>query len=170
MNVRQSPIILGEADERPDCSNPAAVNKVIAELIGQAQRSILVLANTLDLPGFKSADMEARLSKFVTLHPQNRARFLIEDEVYFVRHNPRLIELCRRFSTYLQVRRLAPDYWPPEELIIVADEIGYLKRSTTQPPILAHMNSPAEARPLARRVKDLWEYGEYLPELHPLGL
>lgn len=163
-------LVLGETKGHLDCATPERANAVIAELIGQAQRSIMLLAATLEMPVFMSRDTETRLAQFVSRHPQNRAKFLIGDEVLFVRHNPRLVELCRRFPTYLQVRLLTPEYLPPDEMFVVADGVGYFRKSAGKPPIRAHLNSRAEAQPLASRFKELWEFGGYVSELHPLGL
>lgn len=163
-------LVLGETEGYVDCATPERANAVIAELIGQAQRSIMLLAPTLDMPVFNSPVTETRLAQFVSHHPQNRAKILIGDEMLFIRHNPRLVELCRKFTTYLQVRLLTPEYLPPDEMFVVADGVGYFRKSVGNQPFRAHLNSRAEAQPLARRFKELWEFGGYVSELHPVGL
>ncbi|MDH3690184.1 MAG: hypothetical protein OEU36_11970 [Gammaproteobacteria bacterium] len=163
-------LVLGKTDEYIDCSEPVAANAVIAELIRQAQHTIMLLAPVLDMPVFNSAETATRLANFVAQNPRNRAQFLLGDEMLFIRHSPRLVELFRKFSTFLQVRMLTSEYLHTEEMFLVVDEIGYFRQSAGRPPIVAHMNSRAQSRQLVRRFNELWEFGEHLRELHPLGL
>ena len=148
-----------------------ALREAIAALLEQAHRDILVFGSDLDGYYFNTARVADALGRFIARHHENRARFLVEHGQQVIRDNARLIALARRFADAVQLRRVSEDHAGLSELFIVVDsrvclyqqDAGRIDRPVTRRP-------RREAALLARRFRTMWDLGEPLAEIKPVGL
>ncbi len=143
----------------------------LQSLLAQARRRIDCYAPRLDLPVFASSAAAETLAHFVVASRQNRIRLLIGDERWFLRHNPRLVELARRFPSFMEVRRPPEELEMPDECFVVVDDAAHFQQPKLDDPrcILITGDRRGAAR-LQRRFDAEWELGEPLAELFTTGL
>jgi hypothetical protein len=83
----------------------------------------------------------------------------------------RVIDLARKFSSYVKVRKLPPEYSDSAEVFIVADlEHCLYLQSAGSFPARYSRHSPGQARQLDHRFRKLWERSVQIAGLHPVGL
>lgn len=163
--------------DRPDDNNeqaissPAHVDTAVGELCTQARHYINVRSPRLDFSFFRSPDLLQSLTPLITADQRNHIHVLIDDEVHFLSFNARLIELARKFTSYVTVRKLLPEYSESGEIFIVTDRDSYLyMKSANSYPASLGCKSPRRARQLENRFEQLWERGERIADLSTVGL
>jgi hypothetical protein len=167
----ESDHVLGERDETLHLESVEQIRQAVIELASQAQRQLIVFAPIPDPLLFNRAELADHLANLATGHARNRARFLIEDTDRFLADNGRVVDVCRRLSSFIQARRPGKDYSHIPEMFLVADNTGYLHRpQLDQRTHLANFNAPRKAKALSHRFNEMWERSEPIPGLHVLGL
>ncbi len=163
--------------DRPDDDNeqaltsPAQVDAAVSELCSQAKHYIHVRSPRLEFSFFKSADLLHSLTPLITADQRNHIHVLIDDDIHFLSSNARLIELARKFTSYVTVRKLPPEYSESGEIFIVTGKDSYLyMKSASSYPASLGSNSPRRVRQLDNRFEQLWERGERIAALYTLGL
>lgn len=169
--TEEIPLVLGKTDRVIHCSNHQQAEPVISALILQATRSIAVWAPSLDPRVYNSSTINDALAHFAAAHHRNRATILIDDIKTSARQNPRLVSVCRRFTTFIQLKRYPDDYPPMEDYFVVVDQKGYYHQPQwTVPSGIACMYDRRKATQLHRHFQQHWEVGESPSELFTAGL
>jgi len=152
-------------------TSPAQVDGAIRDMFRQAGHTLYIRAPRLDFPFFNSKDLLPSITDLIRGDQRNHLYFLIDDDTHFLNTNSRVIELARKFSSYVSVHKLPEEYADTAEVYIVADQDCYLRMASqhTYPATVAS-GMPARARQLEYRFKQLWEKSERIPELFTLGL
>ena len=162
--TEEIPFVLGNSDQVIRCTNRQQAEPVISALILQATRNIAVWAPSLDPGVYNSFAINDALAHFAAAHHRNRATILIDNIKTSIRQNPRLISVCRRFSTFIQVKRYPADYPPLEDYFVVVDQVGYyLQPQWAVPSGIACMHDRRKATQLQRRFQQHWQIGESPP-------
>jgi len=144
---------------------------IIASLVANARREIKVFAPILDPFYFNTRAMEQSLIGFALVHPHNRARILIEDIPALLLTQARLIELRRRLSDRIEIRRVADDAVGLREFFVIVDGRGYFHQIDYEGrESSAEFEAAGEAALLARRFDELWEGSVRIPDLQTTGL
>ena len=147
------------------------IDFVIRRYFELARRRLVLRAVRLEFAVFYSAELAAAIGAFIRAQTRNQLLLLLEDDVHFLRQHPRLIELARRYSSYITVRRVTPDYVEGQELYLVADEVAWLRQPRIdRKQLTANPNGGAVARRLARQFAEVWEHSDAMPEIFTLGL
>lgn len=98
-----------------------ALRTAAAALLQHAGREVRLAAPYLDPTIFNTGSVADALSNFVTRHPRNRARILIEDINQVIRDNGRLVGLVRRLADSIELREVEENERGARDLYLVAD-------------------------------------------------
>jgi hypothetical protein len=148
-----------------------SLRRGVLDLILQARHELLICSPALDTGLFNSAGLSDALTRFVAGHAQNRARIVVEDTEHMLVTCTRLVELARRLSDLLQIRRLGEAHHGMKELFLVADRESCLRQQDIrQVDATLDIGAPRLAAPLARRFDEIWEASEPVPGLHGFRL
>jgi hypothetical protein len=169
MNEQNNPETAGREHRHPQTRE--TLRAAMLELVGTARHQLDVVAPALDAAVWNSTAMGEALGHFVTGHARNRARFVVEDTEHMLVTCTRLVELARRFSELLQIRRLGEAHHGLAEMFMLADRENCL----IQPEISVidatyDVGAPRLAAPCRRRFDTLWEAAEPVPGLHGFRL
>ena len=160
-----------ERTDRLHVQSREEARKLAGDLLERARRKILVFAPALYGDFFNTAHAAGTLASFAAAHRNNIARFLVEDVDYSLHHNSRVVELCRRFTDFIRMRRLNEDDTGLQEMFLVVDGTAYLHQAHVDKyDYRVAFSAPREARQLARRHERMWERSLAIPAIHPLGL
>ena len=152
-------------------TSPVQVDDAVKNLFRRSKHYLYIRAPRLDFPFFKSKDLLPSITDLIRRDPRNHLNFLIDDEFHFLNTSTRLIELARKFSSYVKIHKLPEEYADTAEVFIVADPDCYLHMASQhQYPATVGFDMPARTRQLEYRFKQLWERSERIPELFTLGL
>jgi len=162
---------LGIAPDSLSPANRSETVAIITALIEQAQHQLLVMADSLDPLLFDNQSVSAALQSYVARRPRQPARWLIEDGASLPRHAPRLVEMCRRFGSFIKIHQPAEEEGHEAELFIVADDCGYLLQPFTgQPLFKASFHSSVDAARLKQRFEERWQRSMPVAEIRVAGL
>ncbi|MFQ5994269.1 MAG: hypothetical protein ACE5K1_04180 [Acidiferrobacterales bacterium] len=159
------------SSERLHLHTRTEVQDLVAHLLKQAKRRICVFAPMLPPDLFNSVQNAKALAHFAATHRSNRALFLVEDGEKSVQHNGRVVEMCRRLSDFIEMRRIVEEEIGLQQLWVIVDDSSYLhQRHLDKQDYIARFEAKSEARSLLDQFERLWERSQPIHEIHPLGL
>lgn len=169
MNNMNSSDAEEKAHKHPETRD--SLRRGVLEVILQARHELLICSPALDAILFNSAALGDALTRFLAGHAQNRARIVVEDTEHMLVSCTRLVELARRLSDLLQIRRLGEAHHGMTELFVVADRESCLRQQDTgRVDATLDIAAPRLAVPLARRFDEIWDASEPVPGLHGFRL
>lgn len=148
-----------------------ALRNAAVDLVTGARREVLICSPMLEASLYNRADLSHALGQLIARRAGNRIRILVEDAEHMLLTDVRLVDLARRFSDLILIRRLGELHLGMTEMFIVADGKSCLhQRDLTTVDATCDFHSTQRAEPLARRFDTLWAASEPLPGLHPFRL
>lgn len=165
---------------QPDPEQPAfcALGKMVARfesaeeasshllaLLSHAKRTLNVCSPDFEPWLYNNSSVQQACVQFLLAHPRNRLRVLLKDSSRAVTQGHRLINLARRMSSNMQIRKLHPDY-PVQGAFLLTDEHSALVRP--EPDRFAGYalyQSPARTRQLQRQFDVAWDHSLSDPDL-----
>lgn len=141
------------------------------DLIASARHEVLICAPMLDAAFFNRSDLAQGLGQFIARRAGNRMRIVVEDTEHMLQANVRLVELTRRFSDLILIRRLGEQHHGLAEMFIVVDKASSLHQSDiASVEATCDFYTPSLADPLARRFEAYWDASAPVVGLHPFRL
>lgn len=139
---------------------------VALELAQQSRRHLRVLSHTLDHELFDRDDFADAISQLARRSRYSEIRLLVVEVKPIIERGHRLLELCRRLSTTLQIRRADCEPETIKENFVVADDRGVLCYALREPEkAWADFNNRPLAEDYAAQFDELWHRGINDPEL-----
>ena len=125
----------------------------------------------LDPAIYNRAALTDALGHFIARRASNRIRLVVENTEHMLLAGVRLVELTRRFSDMILIRRLGEPHRGLAEMFLVADGESCLhQRDIAAIDATLDFHAPHLATPLARRFEAIWAASEPAPGLHPFRL
>jgi hypothetical protein len=173
--------MMDTASDKPAGDKPAPTHRLVRDrdeirntltaLAQSAAREIMIFTPHLDGYLFNSGRFARALASFAARHRHNRARILVEDTEQALRDNDRVIELCRRLSDFIELRRVGEEHLGLREMFVVVDQRSCLyQQDLAKPDTVVHTQNVREALLLARRFNALWDRSDPIPALRTAGL
>jgi hypothetical protein len=169
MNEQSKPVEPGPVHSHPDTRETLRAAQL--ELVRSARHELRIVTPALDAAAFNGSAMAEALGRFIAGHRRNRARVVVEDTEHMLQTCTRFVELARRFSDLLIVRRLGEPHHGLREMFMVADHDSCLY----QPDVALvdatlDLHIPKEAGALGQRFEEIWASAEPAPGLHHFRL
>lgn len=141
------------------------------ELIGAARADLAIAAPALDASLFSGSDLGSAIAHFLTRRAANRVRIVVEDTEHMLATSTRIVELARRLSDKLFIRRLGEVHHGMDEMFMVADRKACLAQHDVHViDATLDIGTPRLAAPFALRFEELWDAAEPVPGLHSFRL
>jgi hypothetical protein len=139
----------------------------VIDLIAQARRELVICSPALDPALYNRAVLTEALGHFIAQKGYCRLRIVVEDTEQLLLDNVRLVELTRRYSDIILIRRLGELHHGLAEMIIVADsESCFRQQDVATIDATLDLHVPHLSIPLARRFESIWAASEPVPGLH----
>lgn len=142
-----------------------------AQLAANARRSLALFTRDLeqaiyDTEGFLNAVRQLALrSRYA------RIRIVVIDSTPAIKGGHRLIELARKLSSYIELRRPSEEHAKLSDTFLISDDTGLLYRPVaSRYEGFADPQNAFEARARLHGFDDIWEQAESEPEFRRLGL
>lgn len=160
--------MLGNDAGRFIVNNRAAVALEIAR---QSRRHLRLLSHTLDHELFDNDDFASAISQLARASRCSEIRLLVIDVKPIVERGHRLLDLCRRLSTTLHIRRADCEPEDIKENFIVADDRAVLCYALREPEkAWADFNNRPLAEDYTAQFDELWHRSINDPELRLLHI
>ena len=110
--------------------------------------------------------MQDACTQFLLASPKNRLRILVRDVGRPVRQGHRLLNLARRITSNLHIRRVNPDQPCDESAYLLADDRGLLLREQPEQYAgYALYNDPGRVRQRQAQFDQAWDISLSDPDL-----
>ena len=140
-------------------------------LARQAHRRLDILTPDLEAPVYNSSDFVEALTRLALGSPHARIRILTLDLERAIKEGHRLIEFCRRLSSYAEIRLAHEDDRDDPRAFVLADDAGLLyRRLSSRFEGFVDFSNPAEVRQLRAPFDEAWERASPDSELRRLHL
>lgn len=140
-------------------------------LAAQAQRTLLLHTEDLEPAIYDEAAFLDAVSRLARTHGQSRIWILLHDARKVVQHGHRLIEIARRLSSAIQLRRPGPQYRNFHDSLLLADGCGYLHRPiASRYEGTANFHDPGKVADWEKYFMEVWERSEPDEEIRRLYL
>lgn len=163
--------ILGETPGPLRLPDPNAIRAAASHMIHQATREGWIFSHDLDAPLYDNHDFLEGIRRLALRGPHVPVRVLLFDAEPAVRKGHRLIELARRLTSRIQIRRIPPELNRHTEAFLLADGRGYVLRPRADVYAgTADFDAPLEARRLRELFDNIWALSDIHQELRRLSL
>ncbi|MDB6062283.1 MAG: hypothetical protein JWM78_2386 [Verrucomicrobiaceae bacterium] len=160
--------VLGEDSERFAVNNRA---EIALDLTQQCHRQLRLLSNTLDPELYNSSAFADALSQLARRSRYSEIRILVLDAHAIVERGHKLVELQRRISSTIHLRRADCEPATIKENFLIADNRGLLCYSLKEPEkAWADYNNLPLAEDYSAQFDELWHRSIDDPELRLLSL
>jgi len=169
--VNMAELQLGVTDLEYELETQHEARTAAQALAAQAQHTLLLHTENLEPAVYDDSVFLEAISRLARAHGHARIWILVQDSRKAVLHGHRLIEVARRLSSSIQLRRPAPQYLGFHEALLLADGCGYLHR-----PIAGrfegtvNFHDPGKVADWGKYFMEVWERSEPDAELRHLHL
>lgn len=160
LGVNSDDIILDSSED-----NRAAA----LELVTQARRSLDIFSRDLEPRIYDNAEFADAVRALAIDTRDMHVRILVIDPDFVIKNGHRLIELSRRLTSHMEIRKVHEDYCNNPEAFLVVDRRGVLHRKlASRYEAIVNFNHPRQAADLTAQFKEIWERSKQLMDFKRL--
>ncbi len=162
---------LGRASEKNHLNSVAECRQAALGLASQATKSIYIFSHDLEPLIYNQAPFLGAVKNLSISSRQCCVRILLQDNEKAQKQGHGLVQLWRRLTSKIEIRRPHPDYKDHPESFLLVDGTGYLHhRLYTGYEATVDFNSRLESRRLGGFFNEVWEQSEPDSELRDLHI
>lgn len=156
-----APFRLGRDVELQRFDKPTEVRQHALAMLQQATRALCIYSTDLEPWLYHHSSIQQACTRLLLAHPRNQLRILVADPTRAVKEGHRLLQLARRLTSNVHIRKLHPDYPKPNGTYLLADDCGLLERpKADQYAGYALYRDPARVRIRQAEFDKAWDHGQ----------
>lgn len=129
-----------------------------ALMASQASQQLDIFSRDLDARVYDDTDFVEAVRQLAVQNDRAQIRILVIDPDHATRHGHRLIELARRLTSRMEIRRVHTDYAAFVECYFLADKRGVIHRKlASRYEAIVNFNLPPRAAELTAHFHEIWE-------------
>ena len=141
------------------------------QLATQARRSLAMFSRDLEPVIYNTKDFIGAVQQLALRSRYSRIRIVVTDPMPAIKDGHRLIELTRRLSSFLEIRRPSENHAKLPDAYLISDDAGILYRPlASRYEGFADPYMPLEARNRLHQFDEIWEAAEPEPEFRRMSL
>lgn len=147
------------------------IREAVIDVARSAQRSLTIFSHDLEPEVYNRIEFLDIVKNLILTHKFAKVQILLMNPVSCVRDGHRLIELARRFTSFIEVRIVHPDYRDHPEAFLLADQAGLVYRvNASRWEGIADNNSPRIARRYLEFFTEVWSKSAVADDLRRLHI
>ena len=147
------------------------VRNAITDVARSAKRSLAIFTQDLEPEVYDRIEFLDSIKNLILTHKFARVRILLKDPLRSIKEGHRLVELARRFSTFIEVRVIHQDYHQHGEAFLLADHAGLVYRvNASRWEGIADTNSPRITQRYMEFFDRVWDVSNVAQELRALHI
>ena len=163
--------ILGEHNDILHLESMQDNRDMALSMTQQAKRSLHIFTQNMDAPIFDTPSFAEALKNLAILDRHSYVQILVKDTRYAILNGHRFIELARRLSSHIQIRKTSIEYKEDNTAFLIVDETGYIRRKNADRyEGTACFNARNECKHMVNFFKTAWEKAAPDPELRQLHI
>lgn len=161
-----APYVLGSHVDLERFARPDQAQAHALALLQQARFSLNIYSPDLEAWLYSHSSVQDACTRFLLASPKNRLRILVRDVGKPVKQGHRLLNLARRITSNLHIRRINPDHSGDESAYLLADDRGLLLREVPEQYAgYALYNDPGRVRQRQGQFDQAWDISITDPDL-----
>lgn len=151
----------------------AELAELSAQMALRARRSLDIVSRALDPKVYDTREfVEAARRLVASGRGRAKVRIVVLDpEALLAYGNHRLVDLCMKLSSYMEIRRPGPDHQDFNQAMLIADGKAVIHRKHSDLFAgVANFHAPWRAENLSESFEALWQNGEPDPNFRRLML
>ena len=142
-----------------------------AWLVAQAVRVIDLFSPDLEPVLYDQTAVIDAMTQLSLSSPRARIRVLVKDPERIIKDGHRIVELSRRLSSYIEIRKVHADYQDNNESFLLCDNYGLLhRRHAPRFEGVFSCKAPLEVRRLRAFLDEVWGRSEPVTDLRRLHI
>lgn len=163
------PIILGQHNEILHLDSMQDNRDIALSMVQQARRSLHIFTQDLDAAIFDTSSFTEAVKNLAIADKHSYVHIIVKDTKHAVLHGHRFIELSRRLSSHINIRKASLEYKEYGAAYLIVDATGYMRRSNaSRYEGIACFNARNDCRHLLNFFETAWEKAAPDPELRQL--
>jgi hypothetical protein len=127
-------------------------------LVSQGGRSLDIFSRDLEPRIYDNAEFADAVRALAIKTRDLHVRILVLDPDYIIKHGHRLVELARRLTSHMEIRKLHEDYCNNPEAYLIVDNRGLLHRKhASRYEAIVNFNNPMAATELHHHFTEMWD-------------
>jgi len=127
-------------------------------LVNQGGRSLDLFSRDLESRVYDNSDFADAVRSLAVKTRDMHVRILVIDPDFAIKHGHRLIELARRLTSHMEIRKVHEDYCNNPEAFLVVDQRGMLHRKlASRYEAIVNFNNPMTATELHNQFTEMWD-------------
>ena len=127
-------------------------------LVSQAGRNLDLFSRDLEPRIYDNPEFTDAVRALAVKTRDMHVRILVIDPDFIIKHGHRLIELARRLTSHMEIRKVHEDYCNNPEAYLVVDNRGLLHRKLgSRYEAVVNFNNPMRATGLHHQFTEMWE-------------
>lgn len=162
---------LGADAERVLVGSSAENRAAAIALVSQGKRFLHIYSRDLEPAIYDNAEFIEAVRKLAQYSRYSQIRILVRNSEQIVSHGHGLVALAQQLSSFIQIRKPAPDYDGYNEAFLVVDKMGVLhRRLSDRYEGEVSFHAPERAAVLVKFFDEVWERSEPDPQLRRLHI
>lgn len=130
----------------------------VLQLVSQGGRNLDIFSRDLEPRIYDTPEFTDAVRTLAIKTRDMRVRILVIDPDFIIKHGHRLIELARRLTSHMEIRKVHEDYCNNPEAYLIVDNRGLLHRkNATRYEAVVNFNNPMRATELYHQFTEMWE-------------
>jgi hypothetical protein len=127
-------------------------------LVSQAGRSLDIFSRDLEPRIYDNMEFADAVRSLAVKTRDMHVRILVIDPDFIIKHGHRLIELARRLTSHMEIRKVHEDYCNNPEAFLVVDNRGLLHRKlASRYEAIVNFNNPMAATERHNQFSEMWD-------------
>ncbi len=130
----------------------------VLRLVSQGRRSLDIFSRDLEPRIYDNAEFADVVRALAVKTRDLHVRILVIEPDFIIKHGHRLIELARRLTSHMEIRKVHEDYCNNPEAYLVVDSRGLLHRKlASRYEAVVNFNNPITATELHNQFGEMWD-------------
>ena len=148
----QSPDEILSLTTRQEISNSALI------MTKQSSKKLEIISKNLEPSVYNQSDFVDAIKNLALNGHRAQIRILVSDIESIINVNHRLLSLCSKLPSFIQLRKISPEYKNFNKALLIADRIGYIYReNASRYEGSVNFNSPRYCKNYLNLFEEMWE-------------
>lgn len=166
-----STCVLGETRDKHSIDTCDENRRAALHMAEQAKHTLRITSRNLDSALYDTDDFLAAVKALALRGRRAHVYILINSADTAVKNGHRLVNLCQRLSSFIDIQVQSEHYNDYNEAVLIADDCGYIRRRLADRyEAEAEFNAPRVVKELIKQFDEMWNESNTDPNLGRLHI
>ena len=134
------------------------VSLVVSEMARQSSRKLLIISRDLESHIYNRSNFIDSLKNLALNGRRAQIRILVSNIESIINTEHQILNLCAKLPSFIELRKISPEYKNYNKALLIADETGYLYRgNASRYEGTLYFNGPRASKNYSNLFQEIWE-------------